>query len=686
MRHVHVLICLLANSFLVFALWALPIQEEQFQKAIHLMETKGDYKNAITLFEEVATGPDRNLAARALLYVGLCYEKIGVNEAMQAYQRIIHDFSEQEAEVAKAQAKLKELSEKQSIALSGDGPYSRRLWSGVDVDILGHISPDGQYLSFVNWDTGDLAIRALKRGESRDLGLKEGGWEVSDGFALVSRFSRSGEQLVYNWYYSMDLKVVDRNGKNETIVYKNGVVEPTPHDWSPDGRSILAVLRKEDGSQALCEVSLEGTVRNLRNYDWPKPENAKYSPDGSYIVYDINPAKNERKRDIILLWLDANREVPLVRHLADDRFIGWTPDGSQILFSSDRRGTIDLWVLDIDQGEPAGEPRLVKSNLGIITPLGIDNNGTMYYGVDKGSLDIFVTTLDSISAETNPQTVKLSDIGINRWPEFSHDGKWLAYFSQRGRNQELGSQFLSIHSLENGERREFHLTKVTTLWQPRWSRDGNYIFAAGYGPDGQGIFRIDVHTGETDLFVKNPGEENYQAPDCSPDGRLIYWKQNNHGVFVRDDESLQHKQIYATDDSAWVAAYAVSPDGEHVAICLGIQEGRKIYVMPATGGKLDLKTEVNSEFGFPNDSFEWSQDGEHIFYVIYSDPAELWKVSVKDGRQSLVLRYPSPGEWNNMAIHTGIGKFAYKQGDGSQSEVWMLANFIPELLTAKGNE
>ena len=51
--------------------------ETRLQQAIELMETKGDLPGAIKLFEEVAQSPDRNLAARSLLYLGDCRQKLG---------------------------------------------------------------------------------------------------------------------------------------------------------------------------------------------------------------------------------------------------------------------------------------------------------------------------------------------------------------------------------------------------------------------------------------------------------------------------------------------------------------------------------------------------------------------------------------------------------------------------------
>ncbi|MFQ6116349.1 MAG: tol-pal system YbgF family protein [bacterium] len=81
-------------------------QNQKFQEAIHLMETKGDYPAAIRLFQEVAKGPDRNLAARSLLYVGICYEKLGKDEAKKAYRRIVQEFADQQEVVTQARARL----------------------------------------------------------------------------------------------------------------------------------------------------------------------------------------------------------------------------------------------------------------------------------------------------------------------------------------------------------------------------------------------------------------------------------------------------------------------------------------------------------------------------------------------------------------------------------------------------
>ncbi len=58
----------------------------------------------------------------------------------------------------------------------------RLVWSGSDVDLSGTPSPDGRHMAFVDWSTGDVAVRDLVAGTSRRL-TDQGSWAESDAFA-----------------------------------------------------------------------------------------------------------------------------------------------------------------------------------------------------------------------------------------------------------------------------------------------------------------------------------------------------------------------------------------------------------------------------------------------------------------------------------------------------------------------
>ena len=70
-----------------------------------------------------------------------------------------------------------------------------------------------------------------------------------------------------------------------------------------------------------------------------------FSPDGRDLAYDLPASDTSHQRDVFVLAVDASREIPVVVHSSNDVVMGWSPDGRQLLFASDRRsGAMGLWL------------------------------------------------------------------------------------------------------------------------------------------------------------------------------------------------------------------------------------------------------------------------------------------------------------------------------------------------------
>jgi TolA-binding protein len=72
------------------------------------METKGDLNGAINLFNDIIKKypKEREYAAKSQLYIGLCYEKLGVKEAQKAYELVVSEYADQKEMVALAKERL----------------------------------------------------------------------------------------------------------------------------------------------------------------------------------------------------------------------------------------------------------------------------------------------------------------------------------------------------------------------------------------------------------------------------------------------------------------------------------------------------------------------------------------------------------------------------------------------------
>ena len=94
--------------------------EKLLAAAQHKATVEGDLKGAIEIYRQVASsaGANRALAARALLAMADCYEKLGQRDATAIYQRIVREFSDQGESVSLANTPAQRLAV-QRAALCG---------------------------------------------------------------------------------------------------------------------------------------------------------------------------------------------------------------------------------------------------------------------------------------------------------------------------------------------------------------------------------------------------------------------------------------------------------------------------------------------------------------------------------------------------------------------------------------
>jgi tetratricopeptide (TPR) repeat protein len=79
-----------------------------YEQGIYQLEAAGNFEEAILLFNRVVNEhpTDKPLAAKALLKLGLCYERQGSQKAEEAYTLIIEKFADQAQQVAEARERL----------------------------------------------------------------------------------------------------------------------------------------------------------------------------------------------------------------------------------------------------------------------------------------------------------------------------------------------------------------------------------------------------------------------------------------------------------------------------------------------------------------------------------------------------------------------------------------------------
>jgi Tol biopolymer transport system component/beta-lactamase regulating signal transducer with metallopeptidase domain len=582
----------------------------------------------------------------------------------------------------------------QSLATKSAPPISlRRIWAGSDVDVEGAISPDGRYISYVDWETGDLAVYEIATGNKRRL-TNKGSWDESNEFALFSRWSPDGKQIVYDWYnkeYFIDLRIVGLDGSEPRILYRNKEVTwAQTYDWAPDGKHILACFSKKEKPNEIVLVSVaDGSVRILKTLDDNHPHNMVFSPDGRYIVYDFPQKGSSPESDIFLLLADGSHEIPLVEHPADDRFLDWTPDGKNILFTSDRTGSPCMWSIAIADGIVQGVPRLIKPNTDRkLISMGFTKDGSFYYGCGgRGMSDVYTVKLDLQTGKvlSPPKRAVLRFEGHNGTGNYSPDGKYLAYVSHRG----IRHQILCIRSLETGQEREFP-SELKRILGPRWSPDGNSILIAGmdYDVNRYGIYQVDPKTGIFTPVMLPSKDFRFNSHEWSRDGKSFFIgrtsvKDKHSQIMLREIKSGEEKEIYRTSGLEQFRL-ACSPDGKWLAFINMRNDGADgaLKVLPSVGGESRelYKCEPKKEGLW---ALKWTPDGKYILFIkreIEQKEFNLWRIPVEGGEpQKIDLGINIIG----LSIHPDGQHIAIGSRENQPAEVWVMKNFLPEVPVAK---
>jgi Tol biopolymer transport system component len=664
-----------------------PRAEAQLQAAINKETVEGDLKGAIELYQKLANGSNHAAAAKALVRMGQCHEKLGNAEATKAYERVVREFSDQKEMVATARARL---------AALGRGPGSapavtiRQVWVGPWYGAMGAPSRDGAYLTFRTRGE-DLAIRDLATGQIRRLTKHQSVWQS----AYSSVPSPDGKQVAYSWDQDglWELRVVGLDGAEPRVLYSNAEVSAYPTDWSPDGKNILTVLDRRGGTSIMALVSArDASVRPLKNFDKRAPGRPRFSPDGRYIAYALQQAPESGPYDIFVLALDGGRESPLVQHPANDLNPDWTPDGKRILFLSNRTGTMGAWWIQVAEGNPQGTPELVKPDLGLdLAAMGFTRNGSYYYGVRTEMNDVYIAELDLATGKliSAPSAATQRFVGSNSKPDWSPDGRQLLFLSKRGAGY-WGARALCVRSTESGEVREL-ASKLDRVPLARWSPDGRSLLViAAHPTQGFGHFRIDVQTGD---FVAGPRPDEIVGylPAVSRDGKTMIYQAafkepKRYCVMVRDLETGKDKELYSAADPAHFASrLTLSPDGRQLAFVVAADtEGSMVLkVMPAAGGEArDLLRGVQIPFG--EAPIAWAPDGLSLLFARqpsqHDSKTELWLISVQGG-EPRKLELAADG-MRDVCIHPDGRHIAFTEVK-NRDEVWVLENFLPAPQAAK---
>lgn len=292
------------------------------------------------------------------------------------------------------------------------------------------------------------------------------------------------------------------------------------------------------------------------------------SPDGQHIAFDL-------LGDIYTMPFEGGEAEQLTDGMAFDAHPRYSPDGKNLLFTSDRDGSDEVWYMNLEtkelhqvtKGKDHRYPSAEWSPDGdyiIAAKGGLTNKLWMYH--KKGG--------SGVQLIKEPENLRTID------PAVSPDGRFI-YYSQRmgawNYNAQLPQFQVGVYDRENGE------TSTIT------SRYGS-AFTPVISPDGQWLVYGSRHEDQTGLVIRNRdnGDERWLAYPVQRD----------------EQESRATMGVYP--------GMSFTPDSEELVAYYG----GKIWRIPIDGGEAkEIPFEVDTEIELgPRLDFDYpiSDDQEAI--------------------------------------------------------------------------
>ncbi len=568
-------------------------------------------------------------------------------------------------------------------SISDDDVISKRIWTGATGTPAGAISTDGKVLIDIDWEKADVMAIDLKTKKKRLLTESKVWFHPYDhiNHPVVTSLSPDGKTVAYSIGFKnegSELRSVSIFGSQPAVLFRTTDAWITPMDWSSDGQHIAAHLLQKDRSVNIGLLSTRnGSFRKLRTVHSSDIRKISFSPDSQYVAYDFPQSNNSPNHDLFLISLKTGSEIRIVTHDANDYLLGWSPNGSKLIYASDRSGTNDAWSLQIVDGKVEGNSELVRKDIGQIFPLKITDDGSLYYAHLMSAVDVYTANLNASSSLTR---ISQGDVGFSRSPTYSRDGKFLAFqslvnpLSSRWSATQQ-SVLLKIISLQSPEMKQIDLKILSPVGRMRWSPDGKSILLRGDdGKQGPGLYSIDFESGNFTKVVADISSNWVRQYHMSPDGKSIFYLMNKDAPVIRKDIATRKEvEIYKN-----VADFDLSYDGRWLAVMTtDIYKGFSLIQIVSVndgGSKTIYKLPMPEWIS----SIAWLPDGESIIFSVgrrdlIDAPHRMWKIS-KNGGSSTDLGISSE-YLTDIRVHPDGKRIAMSTITDS-SEVWIMENFF----------
>jgi serine/threonine-protein kinase len=548
---------------------------------------------------------------------------------------------------------------------------SEQLTSEPGLEIQPAISPDGRLVAYAAGTSSRMRIFIRPVGGGRTI-------PVSDDSSAVEtqpRWSPDGGSLLFLTRGGVSVAPA-LGGASRPVVPPSPDAAVTTAAWSPDGREIafvradsLLVTPAAGGAPRLV-----ATEHALHSCAWSRT--GRWIACVALNAESVTPGAgfgNLAPSALLLFPTGRGETARLAEPRAFNQSPVWSPDGSRLLFLSNRDGPRDVYAVTLSaNGQPRGEAARLTTGLGPISISLSADGARLAYAVYAARANIWSLPIPTSGpVDIAAATPVTSGSQVIESMRVSRDGRWLVYDSDVRGNADI------------------YRVPVTGGQPEQLTSDPTDEFAPDLSPDGRAITYHSWRSGTRDIEVKpldggpvvrvtdTPAQESY--PLWSPDGRAL--------AFF---DQVPPSSLYVTrlaPNGHWSAPVPLaspalnpdwSPDGRWIAYVQRDMQSSTgpVMVMPVEGGE-GRRVFDPTRTAPPAVHVHWGPDSRTLYYKTH-DPqgrTSFWAVSVDGGRPRLLVRFTDPERQSSRRDFATDGSRLYFAIEDRQSDV-----FVAEMI------
>lgn len=510
--------------------------------------------------------------------------------------------------------------------MNADGNNPKRLTDNPAPDHEPVFSPDGTKIAFTSNRHGNGQVYLMDADGSNQIRLTN---TVTDEYD--PSFSPDGNRIAFtsfrhgatNEIYTMNAT----DGSNQTRLTNNAAGDISP-SFSPDGNRI-AFVSDRDGRLEVYVMNANGSGQTRLTDNPEGNEQPSWSvlpnPAGGKIVFASFRNGNS---EIYSMNSSGTNQTRLTNNASYEAQPMFSPDGSRIVFTSDRNGGIfEIYAMNADG---SNQIRLTNSG-GLDASFSPDGSRIAFRSFRDGNAEIYV-----MNADGSNQTRLTHNPAIDFESSFSPDGIRLVFTSNRNGNMEI------------------YLMNPDGANQTPLTNNAAVDHEASFSPDGSQIAFTSFRNGNEQIYVMNANGTNQtrvsnnavadfssswgKVPPSAPGRKIVFHsaRDGNYEVYTMNSNGTNQTRL--TNNAAFDGEAAFSPDGSRIAFVSDRDGNSEIYIMNPDGtGQTRL---TNNAAGNSEPSF--SPDGSRIVFVSYrNNNAEIYVMNTDGTNQTRLTNNPA---------------------------------------------